>query len=87
MSQKVKPVKITNKIPAVIADGHGIGINPENGFANLIFIQISPNQDTDAPEADGIAVSSIRLHVKQLEQLNKDITKAIEGYKPKKSDE
>jgi len=81
-----KPVKIVNTAPAYVADGHGLGINPENGSANLIFIQINPSQDPNAanlPEAEGSMVASVRMTLDQLKALNADITKQVASYKPK----
>ena len=84
MNPQNKPVKISGNPPAISADGHGIGINPDNGAANLLFIQIIPSQDKDPKELEGNVVASIRLTLEQLEQLNNDISKNIKTYKDSK---
>ncbi len=81
-----KPVRITNSIPAIVADGHGIGINNENSVANLLFIQINPSQkpETESKELEGSVVSNIRLSLEQLEKLGADIQKTVVDFKASK---
>jgi hypothetical protein len=85
MTPDGKQVKVINNMAAVVADGHGIGINKDNGAANLLFIQIVPNQNPNATEVEGSVVSSIRLGLDQLKQLKNDIEKNIAEYESKKA--
>jgi hypothetical protein len=89
MAEDSKPVKILGGVPAVSSDGHGIGINPENGDTNLLFIQMVPKQspsskDTELDEPEANVVSNIRLNIEQLKQLNKAISDTINDYESSK---
>ena len=36
--QEELSIKVTSNIPAVVADGHGLAVNNDNGSTNLMFI-------------------------------------------------
>lgn len=84
MAENNKPVRITNTVPAISSDGHGIGVNPDTGDANLLFIQVAPNQDPEkVKELEASVVANVRMNLVQLKQLNEAITKAVANFKPK----
>ena len=84
MADLPKQPKIINDIPAVIADGHGIGISHDNGGASLLFIQLTPSQMPNTPPEEGRVVSSIRMNIDQLKQFSDDIAKNIDAYEKNK---
>lgn len=86
MANENKPVKIVSSIPAISSDGHGIGINPESGIVNLLFIQMSPNQNPEQKELEATVVSNVRMNLEQLKQLNQALTQAIEDYESKQNE-
>lgn len=89
MNPQDKVIKIVNSIPAVSADGHGIGVNPDGSGANLIFLQIVPSQDpkaAEAPEVNMSMVANVRLSAEQLKKVNEDISNAFAESKSKKQD-
>lgn len=87
MNPQGKAVKIVNSIPALTADGHGLGISPDGAGANVVFIQVIPSQDQKAAdtakEVNATMVANVRITIDQLEKLNGDITKALSEVKKK----
>jgi hypothetical protein len=79
-----KPLRITNLIPAVVADGNLININNATGDTTLMFIQIIPGLDAD-PAVMANTIASIRMNINQLQDLSKSINDTIEKYKSQKS--
>ncbi len=89
MAAQNKPVKLLSSVPAVAVDGHGIGIDPNTGVGNLVFIQLVMSQTKEQPkdkELEGNVVSSVRLSLEQLEGLNTALTNAIKNYKNTKKE-
>lgn len=77
--QEELPIKVTSNIPAVVADGHGLAVNNDNGSTNLMFIQITTtNEEASAREA--AVVSNVRLSFDQLKSLGEAVSQAITEY-------
>lgn len=76
-----KPVKLVGGVPAVVTDGHGVGINPENGDVNIVFFQVvNNNESSDHISANGVA--NVRLSAQQAAALYESLAEAV---KPKKA--
>lgn len=79
-----KPINVTSGVPAVAVDGYGIGVNEEQGFAQIVFIQVVNQKKPGEPEPkelQGTAVASVRLSLDQLEKLNNDISNNLKKFK------
>ncbi len=77
-----QPIKIIGNIPAVVADGHGIAVNDENGSTNLMFIQIAAANEVSS-EREASVVSNVRLGFEQLKSLSETLSQVVKDYESK----
>ena len=83
-----KPLKFVTSVPAVVIDGHGVGVDPSSGAAAVTFFQLVSNQDVEnADFLEANLVANVRLTHEQLKGLYESLGEAIEDFNKNKAEQ
>lgn len=83
MPDKTMQLKVSNRVPAHIVDGHQIFINEQNGDVSVMFLQVFPLPADPNGALEAGITNHVRMSYEQAEKLCETLKNALDDFKKK----